>query len=266
MRSFLVVCLLVATSGVARAQDASIAGLDALRERAAARGWSRGEGSGPSGPFEAWCARPPCGDDADRYELHVVDGALVLVRLVLADAADGFSLDATWQTGGSFGFRFVHEADTLDLTWELDYEPPGLSVGFSARQLDDMVALDPDDGTHAFALWIARELSRYLSSATSLRDTALAARSSLRRSVAEGIARSGTIREGTFAECFEERSTPQGTGFFDVCPMRMATADEQRAVLTTLDARLARERAILRGHFRAFHRVLVETLAATPPH
>ena len=253
-----------AAPGVVHAQDASIAGLDELRARAAARGWGRSELASPGGPVEAWCASPPCSDSVDRYELSVVDGVLVMVRVILADAGDGFSLDGAWQSSGSFGFRFARGADAIDLTWQLTYEPPGLTVGFSAGRTDDVVSLDPDDGAHAFALWIARELSRRLVSATSLRDSELAARASLRANVARGIASAGTIREGTLADCWEERSTPQGTGIFDTCTMRMATPEEQRSVLATLDASLARQRALLRRHYRAFHRVLVETLATRP--
>lgn len=268
MRSLLLSCALLAVSPVPlRAQDRGLASLDELRARAGARGWERHGAGDAHASVETWCAHAPCEDQVDGFRFHIVDGALVELHLFLADAADGFSLDAGWQASGAFGFRFTHDDELIDLTYELAYEPPGLSVGFSARDIDEIVALDPADGTHAFSLWIARELARHLVSATSLRDTELAARRALRASVARGIATGGTIREGTFAEeCFEERSTPQGTGIFDTCVMRMASADEQRAVLATLDARLRRERAILRGHSRAFHRVLEETLAAPPRH
>ncbi|MBN8611075.1 MAG: hypothetical protein J0L92_10850 [Deltaproteobacteria bacterium] len=248
---------------VASAQDVSIASLETLRSRAQARGFVRADVTSPR-PMETWCAVPPCTTAADRFELIVVNGALVEAHVLEHDAADGFTLDGTWQASGSFGFRFTRGEEQIDLTWELTYEPPGMSVGFTARDVQEVVALDPADGAHAFELWIHRELSRHLSSAVSLRDTALAQRVSLRRAVARGVASGGVIREGTLAECLVERSTAQGTGFFDQCAMRPATVLEQRAALTTLDARLARERRLLTRHFRAFHRALRETFAESP--
>lgn len=248
---------------VASAQDVSIASLETLRSRAQARGFVRADVTSPR-PMETWCAAPPCTTVADRFELIVVNGALVEVHVLDHDAADGFTLDGTWQSSGAFGFRFTRGEEQIDLTWELTYEPPGMSVGFTARDVREVVALDPADGAHAFELWIQRELSLYLSSAVSLRDTALAQRVSLRRAVARGIASGGVIREGMLAECLVERSTSQGTGFFDQCVMRPATALEQRAALTTLDARLGRERRLLARHFRAFHRALRETFAEPP--
>jgi hypothetical protein len=246
----------------ASSAHAQIATATELRARAAARGWIASEARPYGTPVETWCAAPPCGD-ADRYELALESGTLVSLRVVLHDAADGFSLDASWQASGAFGFRFVRGGDAVDLASELGYEPPGLDVGFSARDVDQTVALDPDDGAHAYVLWITRELGRYLSSAASLRVTALAQRTALRASVARGIATSATIRQGSFAECMQERAFPNGaTGFFEVCPMRMATAEEQRAVLRALDARLRTERTILRAHDRAFHRALTEAIGA----
>ena len=263
MRWLWIVCLLAPS--VASAQEVGIASIETLRARAAARGFVRADVSGPV-PRETWCAAPPCTETVDRFELHVVDGVLVELQVLDHAAGDGFTLDGTWQASGAFGFRFTRgEDEHLELTWELTYEPPGMSVGFSARETNDVLALDPADGARAFTLWIRRELSRHLSSAVSMRDTALAQRAALRRSVARGLGSSGTIREGTLAECLVERSTPHGTGMFDRCTFRRATEDEQRAALAVLDARLARERRLLERHFRTFHRALRETFAPPSP-
>lgn len=246
---------------LAAADDVGLASLATFRERAAARGFVRSDLVGPPAR-EVWCAAPPCSETADRIELVVRDDRLLEVVVLDHDVGDGFTLSGSWQESGAFTFRFSRGDEVVDLGWELGYEPPGMSVGFSARDVDDIVALDPTDGAHAFELWIRRELSRYLASAVSLRDTALAARAALRASVVRGLATSGTIRVGTLAQCLEERATPQGTGFFDTCAFRHATAEESRAALATLDARLARERRLLRAHFRAWHRVLRAIFAA----
>lgn len=250
-------------SSAAVAQETRIASLETFRARAAARGFVRADVTSPR-PMETWCAAPPCTEAADRLQLVVVSGALVEVHVLEHDAFDGFTLDAGWQASGAFGLRFTRGDELLDLTYELTYEPPGMSVGFTGRDVNEIVALDPTDGAHAFELWIRRELARYLDSAESLRDTALARRSDLRRAVARGIASGGVIREGTFATCFVERSTPHGTGFFDQCTMRTATPEEQRAALVALDAKLARERRLITRHFRALHRALREAFAEPP--
>jgi hypothetical protein len=246
---------LLLTAATAHAQPPHLASLSTLRARAAARGWQ----SETVGPLERWCARPPCADQ-DRYDLSIPEGMLVLIQYLQHDAAGGYTLDATWQESGAFTFRFTEGEQSIDLTWELTYEPPGLSVGFSAQDTNAVVALDPTDGAHAFTLWITRELGRYLVSATSLRDTALAQRRALHAAVTRGLVASATVREGTFAECFEERSFPEGTGIFDVCPMRMATPEEQRIALAALNAKLSAERTILRAHYRSFHQAIVEAL------
>lgn len=263
MRWLWLLCLLFPAA--ASAQEVGIASIETLRARAAARGFVRADVSGPV-PTETWCAAPPCTGDADRFELHVVNGALVELHVLDHAAGDGFTFAGSWQASGAFGFRFARGQDEhVDLTWELTYEPPGMSVGFTAREPSEVVALDPTDGAHAFTLWIRRELSRNLASAISLRDTALAQRRALRRAVARGLASAATIREGELRDCLVERDTPQGTGMFDTCTMRHATAEEQRAALATLDARLARERRLLERHFRTFHRVIHDTFAAAMP-
>ncbi len=244
---------------------AQIASVDVLRARAAERGWSRASAPRNATTIETWCAQPPC-DEEDRYELTITDGVLTQLRLVLHDAADGLALDAQWQADDTFSFSFGDPEEGVVLAWEASFEPPGLAVGFTGRDLDEMVAMDPSDGTHAFALWITRELARQFESARSLRDTALAQRAALRRAVVRGLAGAGTVRDGTFADCFEERADPSGaTGMFDRCPLRRATPAERHEVLAALDARLARERALLRAHYRAFHRALVEMLGAPIP-
>ena len=245
---------------------AQIASVEVLRARAAERGWSRASAPLDGVMIETWCAHPPC-DEEDRYELTSTGGALTHLRLVLHDAADGMALDAQWQTGDTFSFSFGDDPEeAVVLGWELTFEPPGLAVAFTARDLDDVVAMDPSDGTHAFALWMTRELGRQFASARSLRDTALAQRAALGRAVVRGLAGADAVRDGTFADCFEERADPSGaTGFFDRCALRRATEAERDAAIATLDARLRRERAVLRAHYRAFHRVLVEMLGAPPP-
>ncbi len=263
MRWLLLVVGLLVPTAVSAQDVVGIASLETLRARAAARGFVRTDVAG-SRPVETWCSAPPCTGDVDRFELYVRDGALVELQVIDHAAGDGFALAGVWQASGAFTFRFTGpNGDVIDLTWELGYEPPGMSVGFTARDINEVVALDPSDGAHAYELWIRRELSLNLSSSVSLRDTALAQRAALRRAVARGIATSGVIREGTFSECMVERSTPQGTGWFDQCVMRPATPDEQRAALATLDARLALERRLLTRHFRAFHRALVATFASS---
>jgi hypothetical protein len=266
VRSLLASSMAVALLFGAAPAHAQIASVEVLRARAAERGWSRSSAPRNGTTIETWCAQSPC-DEQDRYELTITGGALTQLRLVLHDAADGMMLDAQWQTGDTFSFSFGDDPErSVVLAWELGFEPPGLAVGFTARDLDEMVAMDPSDGTHAFALWMTRELARQFASATSLRDTALAQRAALRRAVVRGLAGAGTVRDGTFADCFEERADPSGaTGFFDRCPLRRATEAERDAAIATLDARLRRERALLRAHYRAFHRVLVEMLGAPPP-
>jgi hypothetical protein len=215
---------------------------------------------------EVWCAAPPCAPEADRLELTVRDGALVEMHLLDRSVGEGFALQGSWQASGAFTFRFVRGEEVVDLTWELVYEPPGMSVGFSARDTAEVVALDPADGAHAFELWIRRELSRYLASSTSLLETALHQRAALRAAVERGLATSAAIRVGSARECLVERATPRGTGFFDECTYRTASPEERRAALAALDARLGRERRLLRRHARRWHRVLVEMLGqvATP--
>jgi hypothetical protein len=193
--------------------------------------------------------------DSALVELHVVDHAV----------GEGFVLDGTWQASGAFGFRFTRGDELVDLAWELHHEPEGMSVGFTSHEMSEIVALDPNDGARAFELWVRRELTRHLSSPTSLREAALAARVSLRSTVARGLASSGTIREGSVGECLVERSTPSGTGWFDTCTMRMATPEEQRAALASLDARLARERGLILRHFATWHRVIRESFGAATP-
>jgi hypothetical protein len=260
----LAVSLLLAAPSLASADDVGIATIDTLRARAAARGWTRSDVANPVA-HEVWCAAPPCAPDVDRVELTVRDGAFVEMQLLDHNVGDGFALQGSWQASGAFTFRFARGEEVVDLTWELTYEPPGMSVGFTARDMAEVVALDPSDGAHAFELWIRRELTRHLASSASLLETALAQRASLRAAVARSLETSATIRLGSTEECLVERSTPQGTGFFDQCTYRVATAEERRAVLATLDARLARERALLRRHARRWHRVLLSTLGAAPP-
>ncbi|MFO0714744.1 MAG: hypothetical protein U0353_33195 [Sandaracinus sp.] len=267
MRSLTLLFAMVLWPSTALAQTVGIASVETLRARAAERGFTRAAPADVSGPrhLETWCASPPCDADEDRFELTLEGEALVALHVVDHAAGEGFALDGTWQASGAFGFRFRRGDEAIDLTWELSFEPPGLDVGFSARDLDAMTALDPSDGARAFTLWITAELSRHLASATSLREAGLASRATLRRAVARGLASSAVIREGSPQECLVERSTPQGTGVFDTCTMRRATPEEQRAALAILDARLARERRLLRRHFRAFHHALAATFAASGP-
>jgi hypothetical protein len=240
-----------------------VASADELRARASARGYVRAPAV--AGEPETWCASPPCAADADRLELHVVGGALVQVRARISDAADGFALDATWQSSGAFTFRFARGDEHIELTWELTYEHPRLAVAFSGRRLEEIIVLDPADGTHAFALWIRRELARHLAAPESLREVSLASRAALRAHTESALRTSGTIRDRPLAECLVERSTGAGTGMFDECPLRPATPEEQREVLAALDARLSMERRLLRAHARAFHRAIRELLAAPDP-
>ena len=237
-----------------------VASADELRARASARGFVRAPGEP-----ETWCARPPCAADADRLELRMVGGALVELRARLTGVADGFSLDATWQSSGAFAFRFARGDERVELTWELTYEHPMLAVAFSGRRLEEITALDPTDGTRAFTLWIRRELERHLTSPRSLLEVSLASRAALRAHTERALRTTGTIRDRPLAECLVERSTAQGTGFFDECTLRGATPEEQREVLAALDAQLSMERRVLRAHASAFHRAIRELLAAPDP-
>jgi hypothetical protein len=260
----LAVPLLFAAPSLASADDVGLATIETLRARAATRGWTRSDVASPVA-HEVWCAAPPCATEVDRLELTVRDGALVELRVIDHGVGDGFVLDASWQASGAFTFRFARGEEVVDLTWELTYEPPGMSVGFSARDTAEVVALDPADGAHAFELWIRRELSRYLASSTSLRETALDQRTALRDAVARGLVTSAAIRVGSAGACLVERATDRGTGFFDECTYRTATPEERRAALATLDARLARERRLLSRHARRWHRVLVDALGSVAP-
>lgn len=260
----LLVATLLATPGRASADDVGIATIETLRARAAARGWTRSDVAGPV-VHEVWCAAPPCAPEADRLELTVRDGSLVELHLVDHDVGEGFALEGSWQASGAFTFRFVRGEEVVNLTWELVYEPPGMSGGFSARDTAEVVALDPADGAHAFELWIRRELSRYLASSTSLLEAALHQRAALRAAVARGLATSAAIRVGSARECLAERATPRGTGFFDECTYRTASPEERRAALAALDARLGRERRLLRRHGRGWHRVLVDAFGPEAP-
>jgi hypothetical protein len=243
----LVIALLLSWSLLASAQ---VADLDTLRVRASARGWAAHQMIQYARPLEVWCEALPC--TGSRFELTVTAGELRMVRVVLEDAGDGFAMDATWEASGTFGFRFTRGEESIDLAWDLGFEHPELSVHFSSGSAS---------GDETFEHWIAAELTRYLGSARALRDAALASRARLERNTVRILTSTATVREGTFAECFVERGTPEAHGFFDVCTHRMATDEERARVLASLRARLQAERSLIEAHFDAFSAAIRATLA-----
>lgn len=242
----LVIVLLLSWSSLASAQ---VADLETLRVRGLARGWVAHQTVEYGRPLEVWCEALPC--TGSRFELSLT-GGLSMVRVVIEDAGHGFAMEATWQASGAFAFRFTRGEEAIDLSWDLGFEHPDVSVHFTSSAAGD---------GETFEHSIAAELARYLGSATSLRDAALASRTRLERNTERILASSATVREGSFAECFVERGTPEAHGIFDVCTHRMATDEERARVLAALSARLRAERALINAHFRAFFGAIRATLS-----
>lgn len=227
---------------------------DAIRRAAGERGLVV-----VAGTPERWCtpaavAAATCtsGSPGPRVELRLEGDGLSQIEIVEPGAVGSLGLAFVWQASGQFGARFSDGTDTIDLTPELGFEDPRLAVGFTSRRLADL--------ERGYEAWTSGLLARFLASPTSLRDAALEARAARRDNVAHALATTGTVRDRPARECYEERSTPEGHGWFDVCPLHRASDELAAAVLADLDARLDRERRRIRRDAAAMHALLLRVL------
>ncbi len=234
--AFAIVSLL---SCVASAQAPLTPSVESMRENARAWGWEQRR----AGDDELWC--PPgaeCDPPAGREFLWIRRSSAAMTVLARRHV-DGWDVEASYQSElGQFGFAFTRGDERLDLSWEPSFTHGSISI-----------APTPAEASGGFDAWIRRELDRYLRSAASFERTAIARIDERERSARRSAAALTICPTPDAPGRFVERASGDAIGIFDTCVHRRLTDEERRAFLDHLRGEMARRRALVRRHHRAWH-------------
>ncbi len=148
---------------------------------------------------------------------------------------------------GGFSFSFTRGDESYTITAEQ-------CVPAMDRQLCAMA----EPPVHPVRAWHEREVRAHTTSATALRDRALAALSRLRAEVERAVAAHSltTCPDPSAPDRFQPIASDEGTGLADACARRPLTRAEEQAVLRDAHREIAAREALVRRHHVEWHAAL----------